>query len=222
MHPSLIPATSKPLQWRQGSREVPICDRWTQRRNRVAQSAYLISVAGGRDDSAVVPEAVEDRRGNGGVSNAAPACATTRIRDARSTRRPEPLERLTLALAAFGLISIIDSLGSLWSSLVTTLLLALSARVLFAVAQRSPDKRFAWLLSASVAAGLTIADTYATASSALPQPGAPSWSSASHRRCSSRVASRGNVRAAGRGQRTKQPHMAYSKTPASIGRGCRV
>jgi hypothetical protein len=64
---------------------------------------------------------------------------------------------LTLALAGFGLINAIGSLGAQWSSLVTTLLLALCARALLAAAQRSRDKRFAWLLSASVAAGLTIA-----------------------------------------------------------------
>jgi hypothetical protein len=67
---------------------------------------------------------------------------------------------LTLALAGFGLINVIGSLGVPWSSLVTTLLLALSARAFFAAAQRFPDKRFAWLLSASVAVGLTTASIY--------------------------------------------------------------
>jgi hypothetical protein len=166
MYPSLIPATSKPLQ---GAREVPICDRWTQRRNRAAQSPDSISVAGGRDDSAVVPEAVEDRRRNGGVfarrvhlrDHSHPRCA---VHAAAGTARAT----LTLALAAFGLINIIDSLGAPWSSFGTTLLLVLSARVLFAAAQRSPDKRFAWLLSASVAAGLSIADTYNLITSTPP------------------------------------------------------
>jgi hypothetical protein len=67
---------------------------------------------------------------------------------------------LTLALAGFGLINVIGGLGVPWSALVTTLLLALSARAFFAAAQRFPDKRFAWLLSASVAVGLTIASSY--------------------------------------------------------------
>jgi hypothetical protein len=117
----------------------------------------------------VVLEAVEDRRGNGGVferrvhlrHHSHPRCA---VHVAAGTARAT----ITLAFAAFGVINIIDSLGSLWSSLATTLLLALSARVLFAVAQRSPDKHFAWLLSASVAAGLTIADTYNLITSTPP------------------------------------------------------
>jgi hypothetical protein len=75
---------------------------------------------------------------------------------------------LTLALAAFGLINVIGSLGVPWSSLVTTLLLGMSARAFVAVAQRFPRRRFAWLLSASVAAGLTIADAYDLISTASP------------------------------------------------------
>ena len=67
---------------------------------------------------------------------------------------------LTLALAGIGLINLIGGLGPPWSSLVTTLLLALAARAFFAAAQRSTDRRFAWLLSASIAAGLAIASIH--------------------------------------------------------------
>jgi hypothetical protein len=66
----------------------------------------------------------------------------------------------TLTLAALGLYNCIDSLGLPWSSLVTTLLLALLALAFFVVAHHSHDKRFGWLLSASVATGLAIADYY--------------------------------------------------------------
>jgi protein-S-isoprenylcysteine O-methyltransferase Ste14 len=67
---------------------------------------------------------------------------------------------LTLTLAALGVINVIDSLGVPWSSLVTALLLALLALVFFVAAQHSHDKRFSWLLSASVATGLAIAGCY--------------------------------------------------------------
>jgi hypothetical protein len=67
---------------------------------------------------------------------------------------------LTLALAALGLINVIGSIDAPWSSLVATLLLALLTVAFFSAAQHSHDKRFRWLLSASVAAGLTIADVY--------------------------------------------------------------
>jgi hypothetical protein len=65
-----------------------------------------------------------------------------------------------LALVALGLIHAIATLGAPWSSLITTLLLVLLARVFFVVAQHSTNRRFAWLLSASIAAGLGIADFY--------------------------------------------------------------
>jgi ABC-type polysaccharide/polyol phosphate export permease len=67
---------------------------------------------------------------------------------------------LTLTLAALGLTNGIDSLGVPWSSLVTTLLLALLALAFFVAAHHSHDKRFGWLLSTSVATGLAIADYY--------------------------------------------------------------
>jgi hypothetical protein len=73
---------------------------------------------------------------------------------------PNARATLTLTLAALGLIDVIDSLGVLWSSLVTTLLLALLALALFVAAQHSHDRRFDWLLSASVSTGLAIADFY--------------------------------------------------------------
>ena len=64
----------------------------------------------------------------------------------------------TLALAALGLVSAVGSFGMPWSSLSATLVLALLARACLIAARRSPDKRFSWLLSASVATGLAIAD----------------------------------------------------------------
>jgi hypothetical protein len=67
---------------------------------------------------------------------------------------------LTLALAALGLINAIGSLDVPWSSLSATLLLALLARAFFFAAQHSHDKRFSWLLSASVATGFAIATVY--------------------------------------------------------------
>lgn len=66
---------------------------------------------------------------------------------------------LTLTLATLGLIRVIASVGVPWGSLVAPLL-ALLTLALFFAAQHSHDKRFSWLLSASVAAGLTIADVY--------------------------------------------------------------
>lgn len=67
---------------------------------------------------------------------------------------------LTLALAALGLITVIGSLDVRWSSVSGTLLLVLLARAFFLAAQRSPDRRFSWLLSASVAAGFAMATVY--------------------------------------------------------------
>lgn len=65
-----------------------------------------------------------------------------------------------MTVAAFGLLNVIDSLGVPWGSLLATLVMALLALAFFAAAQHSSDKRMGWLLSASVAAGLTIADFY--------------------------------------------------------------
>jgi hypothetical protein len=64
--------------------------------------------------------------------------------------------------------NVIDSLGAPWSSLITALLLALLARACFVVTQHAADKRFGWLLSASVATGLAIADFH-NVISALPK-----------------------------------------------------
>ena len=65
--------------------------------------------------------------------------------------------------AVLGLIDVIDSVDVRWSSVITTLLLALLTLAFVFAAQRCPDRRFSWLLSASVAAGLTIAEAYTLA-----------------------------------------------------------
>jgi len=81
---------------------------------------------------------------------------------------------LILALVAIGLIAL-DAFEGAWRWLVEMLLLALLALAFFVAARRSDDQRFAWLLSASVAAGLAIAAFYnlilATATPALPVAG---------------------------------------------------
>ena len=74
---------------------------------------------------------------------------------------------VTLTLAALGLIDVIDDLGVPWSPLATTLLPTALAVGFFAAAQRSHHKRFAWLLSASTAAGLAIANFSTLINSAL-------------------------------------------------------
>ncbi len=75
-------------------------------------------------------------------------------------------------MAAIGLLNAIDSLGVPWDSLLTTLLMALLALAFFAAAQRSHDKRMGWLLSASVATGLTIAYFYTLINTAAAAAGA--------------------------------------------------
>jgi hypothetical protein len=65
----------------------------------------------------------------------------------------------TLTLATLGLIRVIASVDVPWGSLIAPLL-ALLTLALFFAAQHSHERRFSWLLSASVAAGLTIADVY--------------------------------------------------------------
>lgn len=65
-----------------------------------------------------------------------------------------------LALGIRGLVEIIDGVGDPWRHLVEALLLALLALAFFAAAVRSCVRRLAWLLSASVAAGLAIAAGY--------------------------------------------------------------
>jgi len=82
---------------------------------------------------------------------------------------------LTLALGALGLIHVVDSLGFPWAWLAEALALALLAMCFFVAAQRADDKRVAWLLSGSVAAGLAIAAFYnfitAAVTTALPAAG---------------------------------------------------
>jgi len=73
---------------------------------------------------------------------------------------------LTLALAALGLITVMGDLDVPWSSVSATLLLTLLARAFFVAAQRSDDRRFSWLLSASVAAGFAMATVYDLVSAA--------------------------------------------------------
>jgi hypothetical protein len=67
---------------------------------------------------------------------------------------------LTLALAARGLIEIINALGHPWARLVETLLLALLAMGFILAARRSHDHRGGWLLSGAVAIGLATTTAY--------------------------------------------------------------
>jgi hypothetical protein len=64
---------------------------------------------------------------------------------------------ITLALAARGLIEIIDALSHPWARLMEALLLALLGLGFFAEASRSHDHRSGWLLSGAAALGLAIA-----------------------------------------------------------------
>jgi hypothetical protein len=87
----------------------------------------------------------------------------------RSTgRTPPPSAPLTalaenartivlLALAAYGLVHVVEELGAPWAGLVQTLVLALIALGFLVAARRSHDHRFGWLLSSCVAVGLAIA-----------------------------------------------------------------
>lgn len=63
----------------------------------------------------------------------------------------------TLALAAYGLVTVVERLGAPWAWLVQTLVLALLALGFVVMARRSHDHRAGWLLSGSVALGLAIA-----------------------------------------------------------------
>jgi hypothetical protein len=63
---------------------------------------------------------------------------------------------VTLALGAYGLIDVVEDLGSPWTGLVQTLVLAALALAFFIAAQRSHDHRVGWLLSGSAALGLAI------------------------------------------------------------------
>ena len=83
---------------------------------------------------------------------ARPILCTARSVDARTAA--------TLALAAYGLVQVVEDLGAPWAWLVQALVLALLARSCFVAAQRSHDHRAGWLLSGSVAAGLAIAAFY--------------------------------------------------------------
>jgi Flp pilus assembly protein TadB len=67
---------------------------------------------------------------------------------------------ITLSLAVFGLINVIDGLGDPWSALITTLLMTQLALAFLGAARHTHHKRFSWLLSASAAAGLAIAECY--------------------------------------------------------------
>jgi hypothetical protein len=67
---------------------------------------------------------------------------------------------LTLALAARGLVEIINVLGYPWSRLVGTLLAALLAVGFVVAARRSHEHRGGWLLSGAIAIGLTAAISY--------------------------------------------------------------
>jgi hypothetical protein len=82
---------------------------------------------------------------------------------------------LTLALGAYGLVHVVEDLGSPWASIVQTLVLTVLALSFFVAAQRTHDHRAGWLLSGSVIAGLAIAAVYnavdATATVALPAAG---------------------------------------------------
>jgi hypothetical protein len=71
-----------------------------------------------------------------------------------------PRAILTLALAARGLIEIINALGHPWAQLLETVLLAALALGCFAAAQHSRQHRNGWLLSSAAATGLAIASCY--------------------------------------------------------------
>jgi hypothetical protein len=73
-----------------------------------------------------------------------------------------------LALGIRGLVVVVDSLPRAWRLLVEALLLALLTLAFVEAAERSPARRFGWLLSASTAAGLAIAAGYRVASAAPP------------------------------------------------------
>jgi len=71
-----------------------------------------------------------------------------------------------LAFSIRGLVEVIDGLPLPWRQLIEVLLLALLALSFVAASTRSPARRFAWLVSASTAAGLAIAAGYRFASTA--------------------------------------------------------
>jgi hypothetical protein len=86
-----------------------------------------------------------------------------------SPRAANARATLTLALAALGLVDVVDGLSVPWGSLIASALLALLAFGFFFAAKRSQDKRTGWLLSGSVATGLAIADSYNLATSITRQ-----------------------------------------------------
>jgi hypothetical protein len=63
---------------------------------------------------------------------------------------------VTLALGAYGLITVVEHLGAPWAWLVETLALTLLAVGFFVAARRSQDHRLGWLLSGAAAGGLAI------------------------------------------------------------------
>ena len=73
----------------------------------------------------------------------------------------------TLALSAYGLVDLVEDLGAPWAWLVQALALALLAAGFVVAARRSPDHRFAWLLSGAVAGGLAIATCVALVDAVL-------------------------------------------------------
>lgn len=82
---------------------------------------------------------------------------------------------LTLASGPYGLVDVVDGVGRPGRWLLQALLMTLLAAGFFVAAQRSADKRFAWLLSSSVAAGFAIAASCnligATTTPAVPVAG---------------------------------------------------
>jgi hypothetical protein len=82
---------------------------------------------------------------------------------------------VTLALAVYGLVHVVEALGAPWPWLVQALVLALLAGSCFAAAQRSRDHRVGWLLSGCVAVGFAVAAFYnlvdAAATPVLPLAG---------------------------------------------------
>jgi hypothetical protein len=77
----------------------------------------------------------------------------------------------TLALAARGVIEVIDALGHPWVGLVRTVLLTVLALGLFTAARRSCEHRGLWLFSVPVAAGLAIASFYDLIGAAITPAG---------------------------------------------------
>jgi hypothetical protein len=85
---------------------------------------------------------------------------TALLLTALSPRASNARATLTLALAALGLIDVVDRVSVPWRSLIASAVLALLAFSFFFAAKHSQDNRTGWLLSGSVATGLAIADSY--------------------------------------------------------------